>query len=158
MSVPPWFVPPPPPPRGAHDPRVLRSLPKTGERGKPQAFAHLLMMMLRESGDTIRWREDGAAFIIVDHAAFVAETLVKYFRHSQYTSFQRQLNLYGFRKNKSGAFEHEFFRRDRPELLTRVLRSPQANKLGGAHVSDLRDHVGCGPPPAAAVQDRKSVV
>ena len=46
--------PPPPPPRPpplAHDPAVLKTLPRTGKRGAPQAFPHLLFMMLeREEG------------------------------------------------------------------------------------------------------------
>ena len=66
--------------------------------------------------------------MISNLTAFVAETLVKYFRHSRYASFQRQLNLYGFRKNERGAFEHEFFQRGNPEMLGRVLRTPQATK------------------------------
>lgn len=56
--------------------------------------------------------------MITDLSAFIATTLVKYFRHSRYASFQRQLNLYGFRKNESGAFEHKFFIREMPDLLT----------------------------------------
>ncbi|KAH8068066.1 DNA binding protein [Aureococcus anophagefferens] len=108
----------------AHDPRVLRNLPKTGKRGAPQAFPHLLFMMLErevEAG-TVHWCEGGAAFEIADLDGFIADTLVKYFRHSRYASFQRQLNLYGFKKNADGAFEHESFLRDRPELLSVLQR------------------------------------
>ena len=66
-----------------------------------------------------------SAQMISDLSAFIANTLVKYFRHSRYASFQRQLNLYGFRKNESGAFEHKFFVREAPELLPKVQRAPQ---------------------------------
>ena len=113
----------------AHDPRVLRSLPKTGKRGAPQAFPHLLYLLLeREAGDVVRWTATGRAFEILDLDRFIGDTLVKYFRHSRYASFQRQLNLYGFRKNDDGHFEHESFLRRSPELLTRVLRAPQSSK------------------------------
>lgn len=114
----------------------LKELPRTGKRGAPQAFPHLLFLMLeRESSDVIRWTQEGRAFVSVarlalsshclsqmisDLSAFIANTLMKYFRHSRYASFQRQLNLYGFRKNESGAFEHKFFVRENPELLTCV--------------------------------------
>ncbi|KAJ8612444.1 hypothetical protein CTAYLR_006575 [Chrysophaeum taylorii] len=109
----------------------LKELPRTGKRGAPQAFPHLLFLMLeRESKDIIHWTQEGRAFMISDLSSFIANTLVKYFRHSRYASFQRQLNLYGFRKNESGAFEHKFFVREMPELLTRVQRSPQPSKTG----------------------------
>mmetsp|Transcript_16445 Transcript_16445/g.49708 ORF Transcript_16445/g.49708 Transcript_16445/m.49708 type:complete len:844 (+) Transcript_16445:182-2713(+) len=118
-------------PTGAPPPKEasllnLKELPRTGKRGAPQAFPHLLFLMLeRESKDIIRWCPEGRAFMISDLSAFIANTLVKYFRHSRYASFQRQLNLYGFRKNESGAFEHKFFVREAPELLTKVQRAPQ---------------------------------
>ena len=61
--------------------------------------------------------------------------LMKYFRHQKYSSFQRQLNLYGFRKvNKgpdAGAYAHKYFLRNRNELLSKVRRMPQASTSGG---------------------------
>lgn len=56
--------------------------------------------------------------MIVDASTFIEQTLVKYFRHTRYASFQRQLNLYGFRKNQVGAFEHKNFMRYAPHLLS----------------------------------------
>mmetsp|Transcript_2936 Transcript_2936/g.9168 ORF Transcript_2936/g.9168 Transcript_2936/m.9168 type:complete len:186 (+) Transcript_2936:44-601(+) len=108
----------------------LKELPRTGKRGAPQAFPHLLYLMLeREPTEVIRWTQEGRAFMIMDLPAFIKHTLVKYFRHTRYASFQRQLNLYGFRKNQSGAFEHKCFRQDSPHLLTYVQRSPQPSKV-----------------------------
>lgn len=41
----------------------LKELPRTGKRGAPQAFPHLLFLMLeRESNDIIQWVQDGRAF------------------------------------------------------------------------------------------------
>uniref|UniRef100_A0A7S3JR78 HSF-type DNA-binding domain-containing protein n=1 Tax=Aureoumbra lagunensis TaxID=44058 RepID=A0A7S3JR78_9STRA len=105
----------------------IKELPRTGKRGAPQAFPHILYQMLeRESQDIIHWCQDGRAFVIDDVTSFITKTLVKYFRHSRYASFQRQLNLYGFRKNDAGHFEHKYFLQNQPDLLIKVQRAPQA--------------------------------
>jgi hypothetical protein len=50
----------------------------------------------------------------------------KYFKHTRYKSFQRQLNLWGFKRVTSGheknAVHHEHFRRGSPELCNHMIR------------------------------------
>lgn len=42
----------------------------------------------------IRWLPNGTAFLVIDRARFTAE-LPRWFSHSTYRSFLRQLNAYG---------------------------------------------------------------
>lgn len=72
----------------------------------------------------ISWQPDGESFVIHSQSLLGSEVLVKYFRHSNFTSFIRQLNLYGFKKiqnNFSGiCFSHKCFKRDQVRLLSLI--------------------------------------
>ncbi|KAI9998199.1 hypothetical protein PInf_002538 [Phytophthora infestans] len=87
----------------------------------------LRRMLLDESDTVLRWTPDGRAFEIHDMQEMTARVLPKYFKHCKYTSFQRQLNYFNFRKwTKSKAvvctFSNDFFLRDQPELAWRITR------------------------------------
>jgi len=62
----------------------------------------------------------GRAFCVYDVELFVAEIVPKYFRQSKWSSFCRQLNLYGFGRigggTDAGAYYHELFLRGKPQL------------------------------------------
>lgn len=122
----------------------LSKYPRTGRRGAPQVFPRKLYEILStEREDIIGWTDSGKSFIIKEMETFVTNILMKYFRHQKYSSFQRQLNLYGFRKVQKGtdvgSYAHECFIRDQPELLTKVRRIPQS---AGAFPSQSQ------PPPS----------
>mmetsp|Transcript_146 Transcript_146/g.351 ORF Transcript_146/g.351 Transcript_146/m.351 type:complete len:752 (-) Transcript_146:125-2380(-) len=101
---------------------------KTG--GVTMAFPEKLMNMLdRESvlhPDAVSWLAHGRAFIVRKPKVFTSEVMGGYFRQSKLTSFQRQLNLYGFRRitqgADAGAYYHELFLRGRPQLSMRMQR------------------------------------
>jgi len=101
---------------------------KTG--GVTQPFPEKLMGMLDEEGintpSVVSWLPHGRAFIVRRPKAFTSEIMPKYFRQSKLTSFQRQLNLYGFRRitqgADAGAYYHELFLQGRPHLCMRMNR------------------------------------
>ncbi|CAM9521994.1 unnamed protein product, partial [Heterosigma akashiwo] len=72
------------------------------------------------------WNADGNAFFVRQVDEFLNEILPKYFKQSKFASFQRQLNLYGFRKvtkgPDSGAYAHRYFLRGQEQLLHKVRR------------------------------------
>jgi len=106
--------------------------PRTGKRGVPQQFPRRLYKMLqsesgRSSPDMISWSESGGAFRIADVSIFSSLVLPMYFRTSKFSSFQRNLNLYGFHKIRRGPdtdmYAHPAFLRGRPELLSQLKKS-----------------------------------
>ncbi|KAF4315613.1 hypothetical protein BBO99_00005297 [Phytophthora kernoviae] len=96
-------------------------------------------MLEEEDKEILRWTPNGCAFEILDMERMMATVLPKYFKHRKYTSFQRQLNYFNFKKwTKSKAvvctFSNESFMRDRPDLAWRITRKKSvhvASKSGG---------------------------
>ena len=46
----------------------------------------------------IRWSDDGNSFIVLDEDEFARTLIPELFKHNNYASFVRQLNMYGFHK------------------------------------------------------------
>lgn len=95
----------------------------------------LIRSFLDESKNTdlIRWSDKGDSFIVLDEDEFAKTLIPELFKHNNYASFVRQLNMYGFhkrvglsdnsmkaseRKNKSPSeYYNPYFKRGYPNLL-----------------------------------------
>ena len=86
----------------------------------------LFTLMTKESPSIIAWIPTGNAFRILDSDKFQSEVIPKYFKHSKFASFLRQLNLYGFRRvtkgEAQGAYVHPKFQAGKPELVSEIRR------------------------------------
>mmetsp|Transcript_704 Transcript_704/g.879 ORF Transcript_704/g.879 Transcript_704/m.879 type:complete len:252 (+) Transcript_704:126-881(+) len=108
--------------------------PRTGKRGVPQQFPRRLYEMLQsedelrntdtEHKSIITWSDSGRAFRIHNVSLFASQVLPKYFRTSKFSSFQRNLNLYGFSKVRRGPdtdmYAHPAFVRGQPQSLSQL--------------------------------------
>ena len=54
----------------------------------------------KEYKDIIEWSIDGKYFIVKNLHDFTENILPKYYKHNNYSSFIRQLNMYDFHKRK----------------------------------------------------------
>lgn len=74
----------------------------------------------------IEWLPHGRSFVILNRDEFAKRVLPVYFRHSNLTSFNRQLNGYGFDEIKIGpnkkSYFHPFFLRNLPHLVKNIKR------------------------------------
>uniref|UniRef100_A0A7S2YLZ9 HSF-type DNA-binding domain-containing protein n=1 Tax=Entomoneis paludosa TaxID=265537 RepID=A0A7S2YLZ9_9STRA len=90
---------------------------------------HAILDQVEQDGlaHVISWQAHGRCFVIHQPKEFVDNVMPKYFRQTKLTSFQRQLNLYGFcrltRGADSGGYYHELFLRGKPFLCKRMIRT-----------------------------------
>ncbi|KAL7418375.1 Flocculation suppression protein [Cryptotrichosporon argae] len=166
--------------RPAHDPRApppspgayhIEGQPLVNPPQKTQAaFVGKLYNMLeddkiRESG-LLFWAPDGKSFICPRPQQFSKEVLPNYFKHSNWQSFVRQLNMYSFNKvpdvlsTGSGGdpppweFRHPLFQRGAPQMLARIKRKSTRHSQPGDFAISPTDE---GPRPMAGwMQDMPS--
>jgi hypothetical protein len=123
-------------------------------------FVAKLYRMLNEvSNDLISWTPSGLSFLVVHPDHFSRQVLPQYFKHNNFSSFVRQLNMYGFRKvlyntttgtesatpvisiASNWEFEHPFFQQGHPELLSEVKRRTVREDSSGSgdHIMEPGD-------------------
>jgi hypothetical protein len=108
------------------------SSPSTKAKEVAPFLKNLRKILDCENQDILRWTPDGKAFEIHDMQQMMDFVLPKYFKHAKYTSFQRQLNYFNFRKwTKSKAvvctFSNPHFVRDQPCLSWRINRKKSSH-------------------------------
>ncbi|ORY01635.1 winged helix DNA-binding domain-containing protein [Basidiobolus meristosporus CBS 931.73] len=93
-----------------------------------------LILSEQTYSDIIAWERSGSGFIIKDQAGFTSKVLPQYYETRKFTSFTRQLNIYGFyrvsdrRRSKQEfdgstiIYSHRYFRRDQPDSLYLIQR------------------------------------
>ncbi|XP_058078086.1 heat stress transcription factor B-2a-like [Magnolia sinica] len=101
----------------------------TGQRPRarcPAPFLSKTYDLIERSGShhIISWNGDGTRFIVWSPQEFSQFLLPRYFKHSNFSSFIRQLNTYGFKKSASDRWEfhHEKFRKGKRHLIAEIIR------------------------------------
>ncbi|AMD22000.1 HGL340Cp [Eremothecium sinecaudum] len=115
-----------------------------GTRTAYNDFVRKLFAILesREYINIISWTKEGDSFVVVDTNEFTTNILPKHFKHSNFSSFVRQLNKYDFHKVKrtpeerrqseygeySWEFRHPQFRRNDEAALDKIKRKTVTQK------------------------------
>lgn len=113
-------------------------------------FANLVLYRMINEPTTnflIHWSFNGETFVVTKPEEFAKEILPKYFKHNNFSSFVRQLNMYGFHKvphlqqgvmqsdgaeDTSWEFVHNYFQRDRIDLLVLVKRKESSSSTSSS--------------------------
>lgn len=114
------------------------AIPNTTSQKNVAPFVNKLYSMVNdpESDDLICWSEDGTSFFVHKQEDFARKVLPRFFKHRKFSSFVRQLNMYGFHKvphlqqgvletdseSERWEFSNPHFQRNRRDLLLLVNR------------------------------------
>lgn len=121
------------------------------------AFVNKLWSMVNDKSNQhyIHWSSNGESIVVPNREKFVKEVLPKYFKHSNFASFVRQLNMYGWHKVqdvRSGSilsnndsrweFENEHFKRGKEDLLENIIRQkPNSTSSGTGGNDEIDIHI-----------------
>ncbi|KAF3921393.1 hypothetical protein ABW21_db0200128 [Orbilia brochopaga] len=105
--------------------------------------------------DIIRWSDDGDSFVVLDEDRFSKELIPGVFKHNNFASFVRQLNMYNFHKKvgmTDGSlkasmdgqkarleYEHKYFKRGHPDMLFLIEKPKTGRKSKGSGSKKLEN-------------------
>ncbi|CEP13062.1 hypothetical protein [Parasitella parasitica] len=128
----------------SHAPPLQKNVP---------AFLNKLYSMVNdpESDDLICWSDDGASFFVNRQEDFARKVLPRFFKHNKFSSFVRQLNMYGFHKvphlqqgvletdseSERWEFSNPHFQRNQPDLLLLVTRKKGPSTTDDKEISNI---------------------
>ena len=105
--------------------------------------------------ELIEWSSDGTAFVIKRPKQLEKECLHRYFKHSNFRSFDRQLNFYGFQKStkflwingasvttRCAEYRQRNFVRGRFDLMKNINRKTSAANRVREKTTDLKHDLG----------------
>ncbi|KAF7727535.1 hypothetical protein EC973_007423 [Apophysomyces ossiformis] len=150
----------PPPAPATYPPAYAQHLsvqpPPTQKPSHTNTFVHKLYNMVVDNQyqHLIAWSYTGSSFIVCNIMEFSRDVLPKHFKHNNFSSFVRQLNMYGFHKvnksprghrtlaeNQIWEFSHPKFLRNRPELLDDIKRKAMESDTTRRETGDLQAHI-----------------
>lgn len=129
------------------------------EKRQSSKFVYKLFRMVSDADyqHLISWNRNGTSVMVCNFDEFAKEVLGKHFKHSNFSSFIRQLNMYGFYKvNKTPRghrqsvdaqiweFSHPKFLRGRPDLLDDIRRKALDSEHARVEARDLQYSVSVG--------------
>ena len=86
-----------------------------------------------EYKDIIHWNDNGKSFIVQNLHDFTENILPKYYKHNNYSSFVRQLNMYDFHKKRNvkneHIFQHKNFIKGEKDLIKTIKRKNKKELL-----------------------------
>ncbi|XVF56163.1 hypothetical protein PTKIN_Ptkin06aG0095300 [Pterospermum kingtungense] len=95
-------------------------------KSTPPPFLLKTYMLVEDpaTNEVVSWNGDGTGFVVWQPAEFARDLLPTLFKHSNFSSFVRQLNTYGFRKVATSRWEfcNDMFRKGERELLCNIRR------------------------------------
>ncbi|PHT54510.1 hypothetical protein CQW23_08972 [Capsicum baccatum] len=112
-------------------------------KSSPSPFLLKTYMLVENpaTDDIVSWNSDGSAFVVWQPAEFARDLLPTLFKHSNFSSFVRQLNTYGFRKVTTSRWEfsNDKFKKGKRDLLCDIHRRKAWTNNNNNNKKDLEE-------------------